>query len=184
LNTEIYDYYGNTEKTISLAECLDHRGYFSQPGYSINEFKDDYVITTSLINTSFPLIRYKVNDIISQAQTNSLIDLELCIVDSIEGRTEDTIIARDGSLIGRLDFLFKDLAHVRLAQIIQYKEGEIKINIVPHGEFLATDRKDLLRNINQRIGLDNIDLTISIIDDTKIVYTKRNKFQLVISMLS
>jgi phenylacetate-CoA ligase len=184
LNTEIYDYYGNTERSISLAECGDHRGYFSQPGYSINEFMDDHIITTSLINSSFPLIRYKVNDIVSLTDTPSLKESELCIVDSIDGRFDDTIIAKDGSLITRLGFLFKNLSHIKFAQIIQNKKGQIELNIVPDGEFAETERKKLINNINQRIGLDNIDLNISIVSAAKIIYTKRNKFRLVVSTIS
>jgi phenylacetate-CoA ligase len=181
LNTELYDYYGNTERTISLAECLDHRGYFSQPGYSINEFKEDRIITTSLINSSFPLIRYEVDDIVSLAASPSFINSELCLVNSIDGRNEDNIVAKDGSLIGRLDFLFKGVENIKLAQVVQTEKGKIGINIVPDGDFSETEKSKIVTHIAERIGFDNIDFTISIVDDSKIIYTKRNKFRQVVS---
>jgi phenylacetate-CoA ligase len=184
LNTEIYDYYGNTERTISLGECIDHNGYFSQPGYSINEFKNDCIITTSLINASFPLIRYKVDDIVSLNSAPHRHHSELCVVYSIDGRVEDSIIAKDGSLIGRLDFLFKGVENIQLAQVIQKEKGKITINIVPERIFPESERKKLLANIDQRIGLDNIDVNIFLIDDSKIMYTKRNKFRQIISLLT
>jgi phenylacetate-CoA ligase len=182
LETEIYDYYGNTERTISLAECVDHRGYFSQPGYSINEFREDGIITTSLINSSFPLIRYKVDDTISLASVPTLLDSELCVVDSIYGRTEDTIIAKDGTKIGRLDHLFKGVENIKLAQIVQSEIGKIIINIVPDGIFSEQERSKLIVHIDERIGLDNINFTISMVDDLQIIYTERNKFRQVISI--
>lgn len=63
LGTRIYDHYGTTERTIRLSEAKEG-GYHEDPGYSINEYREDGVITTSLINEAFPLIRYKVDDII------------------------------------------------------------------------------------------------------------------------
>jgi phenylacetate-CoA ligase len=184
LETEIYDYYGNTERTISLAECIDHRGYFSQPGYSINEFREDCIITTSLLNSSFPLIRYKVDDTISLASVPTLLNSELCVVDFINGRTDDNIMTKNGTKIGRLDHLFKGVENIKLAQIVQNEIGRIIINIVPDGIFFEKERSKLIIHINERIGLDNIDLTISIVDDSQIIYTKRNKFRQVVSTLN
>jgi len=181
LHTDVYDNYGNTERTVFLAECIDHRGYFSMPGYSVNEFMDDCIITTSLINSSFPLIRYKVNDIVSPAATPKLIDSELNIVDFINGRTEDNIIAKDGSQIGNLYHLFKELKNVKLAQIVQHVKGVIAINIVPDGIFSEKEKTKLIAKIDERIGLSNIDFTIAIIDDSQIIYTERNKFRQIVS---
>jgi phenylacetate-CoA ligase len=183
LNTEIYDYYGNAERTISLAECMDHRGYFNQPGYSINEYKENYIITTSLINSSFPFIRYKVDDVMSMTKNPSFDNSELCIVDAIEGRLGDTIVAKDETFFSRSSLLFKNLNHIKIAQIVQYEKGTIQINIVPDGEFTKDDESKLIENVNQRIGLGNIDLAISIIDDSGIIYTNRNKFRQIVQML-
>jgi len=184
LNTELYDYYGNKERTISLAECFDHSGYFSQPGYSINEFQTDCVITTSLINSSFPLIRYKVDDVVILNSVPSVANSELCEVKSIEGRSDDKIIAKDGSMIGLLANLFHGIGNLKLAQIVQKERGAIQINIVPDGIFSEPERIKLIKNIDYRIGLDNIDFSIDIIDDSKIIYTQRNKFKLMVSLLN
>jgi phenylacetate-CoA ligase len=181
LNTEIYDYYGATERTISLAECIDHRGYFSQPGYSINEFRDDCIITTSLINSSFPLIRYKVDDIVSLTESLTFIDSELCIINSIDGRVSDNIITKDGSYIGRSNLIFKGINHIKLAQVVQTEKGIIAINIVPDGDFSEKEKSKIIAHIDERIGLDNIEFTISIVDDSQIIYTQSNKFRQVVS---
>jgi len=34
-NTQIYDHYGTTERTIRLEESFDHDGYFEDPGYGV-----------------------------------------------------------------------------------------------------------------------------------------------------
>lgn len=61
-HTQVYDHYGTTERTIRLEESFDHNGYFEDPGYGIEEYYDDHIISTSLINDVFPLIRYKTDD--------------------------------------------------------------------------------------------------------------------------
>ena len=183
LNTEIYDHYGNAERTIALSECLDHRGYFSLPGYSINEFQDDCVITTALINSSFPLIRYKVTDIISLSPKPSFANSELCVAKSIDGRLEDSIIAKDGSVIALMTTLTDGVDNIKIAQVIQKERGFIQINVVPDGNFFESDKINMIKNIDARIGLDNIDFNIDIVDDSKIIYTKRNKYKYTISLL-
>jgi phenylacetate-CoA ligase len=61
LQTKIHDWYGNVERTIGIAQ--NAAGVYKPlPLYSINEFEQDKVITTGLINRTFPLIRYAVED--------------------------------------------------------------------------------------------------------------------------
>jgi len=184
LNTKLYDSYGNTERTILLNECLDHRGYYSEPGYSINEFRDDCIITTSFINSSFPLIRYKVPDVITLNSKPSLANSELCIAHSIDGRIEDNIVAKDGSKHGIIYHLLEGVHKIKLAQFVQKEIGVIQINIVPDGIFSETEKNKLLKNIDQRIGLNNMECKIDIVDDSQIIYTASNKFRQIVSFLA
>lgn len=79
--------YGTTERTIRLSEALNHNGYYEEPGYSINEYTEDGEITTSLINESFPLIRYKGNDVMELMKLDD--SNRQVRVKSIEGRCRD-----------------------------------------------------------------------------------------------
>ena len=92
MNTNIYDFYGNTERTIQLCENVNHNGYYESPGYSINEFVEDGEITTSLINESFPLIRYKGNDVMELSEEG-----KTHRVKRIQGRKSSCLIGKDGS---------------------------------------------------------------------------------------
>ena len=175
LSTRIYDYYGCTERTISLAEKIDSTGYFENPGYSHNEYYEDHILTTSLINNSFPLIRYKVNDRISLNHKNDIV--------SIDGRKEDYIICKDGSIVGRLDHIFKGAKNIKIAQIHQDTRGIISLNIVPFKNFRSNDQNYLLAKIDEKIGLDNIEVKFNLIQEDQILYTSRNKFKLVISTI-
>lgn len=182
LNCETFDWYGCTEHTIGLAEDKTHSGYFELPGYSYNEYFDNYTVTTSFINPRFPLIRYKVNDAITLKPDfvkHSAIDSN---IKTIDGRTESTIITRSGALIGRLNFLFKNVNYIKLGQIVQHKQGEIEINIVPDGPFGDTEQSQIMKHVDERIGLHDIEATINIVTNDKIIYTKRNKFNQVVKL--
>jgi phenylacetate-CoA ligase len=178
LGTKIFDRYGCTERTISLSENINNEGYYEEPGYSFNEYNNDHILTTSLINKSFPLIRYKMDDIVLiEKHENKL------IINSVVGRTDAYIICKDGSIIGRLDHIFKEVNNIRLAQIIQKRRGEIIINIVPEDNFNKIDEQFILKKVEERMGSNNIDSVIRKINEKDIIYSTRNKFNLVVSQL-
>lgn len=182
LGCETYDWYGCTEKSIALVECENHDGYYELPGYSINEYIDDGIITTSLINDCFPLIRYKVNDLIVPMSGYNASSITEPKIESLEGRTESYVITKNGTIVGRLNFLFKDIDNIKLAQIVQKESGAITINIVPEGEWSCAQSDKIMKYVDERIGLDQIDCTISIVTDADIIYTGRNKFNQVVRL--
>ena len=167
-NCKICDWYGNAERTIALQK---ENSFYEEPYlYSINEFENDYVITTNLINDSFPLIRYKVDD--SFVIENSKIKAVL-------GRNDDFIILKDNTRIGRIDHIFKGLNGIKFAQIIQNKINEIEINIVIDNFELFTI--DLLKKkISERLG-DEIIYGINYISEKEIIYMNSGKFKMVVN---
>lgn len=159
--TEIFDWYGMTEGCIALDETANHNGYYEIPGYSINEYREDGVLCTSLINDAFPLIRYRVNDIIEIMDVKSEKNQQN-IVKSIEGRKEDYILCKDGSQIKRLDFLFKGISNVRFSQLVQDENDLLHVNIVPETGFSEADKKHVERNLLDRVGNGNLDFVIEL----------------------
>lgn len=182
LNCETYDWYGCTELSICLSESKNHDGYFEAPGYSFNEYNENSIITTSFINPRFPLIRYQVNDRISLKPDYLRINAIDPNIKTIEGRTENSIITKSGTIIGRLNFLFKEINYIKLAQIVQREKGTIEINIVPDGPFGEAEKSKITKHIEDRIGLSDIDFRINIVSDSEIIYTKRNKFNQVVKL--
>lgn len=182
-HTQIYDHYGTTERTIRLEESFDHDGYFEDPGYGIEEYHDDYVITTSLINDAFPLIRYKTNDRVVLKDT--ALKTKENFIERVEGRSISYIVGKDGTKYSdaALTFVFKDVHGVRLAQFVQNEVGKIILNVVPENVFSEKDKEGILEYIDQKIGKENMDVDFRLIDESQMQYTKRNKLALVISNL-
>lgn len=173
--TTIYDYYGCTERTVALSQIIPDSGYHEDPGYSICEYKNDHLITTSLINSSFPLIRYRVNDIVSRDENGRVI--------KISGRSEDIVICKDGTRLGRLDHIFKGVSGVDLAQIIQHATGEIDINVVLNSSNDYSALNEIMKNIRSRVHPNNLSINIRSAAKKDIIYTDRGKFSLVKSFL-
>jgi hypothetical protein len=59
------------------------------------------------------------------------------------GHIADTIITREGKVIGSFDIVFKGVHHIKLAQIIQESLDFIRVKVVPVGYFGAQDIQDI-----------------------------------------
>lgn len=182
LNCEIFDWYGCTEHTIALGEDINHNGFFEVPGYSYNEFQENCIITTSFINRDFPLIRYKVNDKITLKENYLKSKATDPIVSHIEGRTESFVIAKDNTKYSRM-MLFRGISNIKLAQIVQWKVGEIDINVVTYEPLSQKEKQTITNNIEEKFGKGNIDYSINNVKETDIIYTARGKFNMVISKI-
>ena len=185
--TQVYDHYGTTERTIRLEESFNHNGYFEDSGYGIEEYYDDYIISTSLINDVFPLIRYKTEDRVVLKEDvrktpEGFIDYTNGI-EKVDGRAMTFIVGKDGTKYSNaaLTFIFKDVEWVKYSQFIQKEKGKVDLNIVPDGSVYKETEKELLQNIDKKIGLDNIDISIHQVSEKELIYTNRNKLMLVVN---
>lgn len=176
-NSKIFDWYGNSERTISLYR-FDHK-YYEPLLYSINNYKADSILTTSLINDAFPLINYEVNDVVKTSGNYSETRKSI-VIDKILGRIENYLILPDGSKIGSaaLSLIFKDM-DITNSQIVQVNNTNNMIfNIVVGKSY--TNNKILKKRIIQKLGAD-INIEINKITNEQIIYTDSGKYNLVIT---
>ena len=178
--TKIFDHYGTTERTIRISESIKHDGYFEDPGYSINEYLKDRVVSTSLINSVFPLIRYQSSDVVILKENTKD---ERVSIDRIQGRSGNCIKGKDGSIYNNaaLTFILTYSHNIRYAQFIQKKNGKVLLNIVPEAVFSSQNLDELKQMIDLKIGLANLELEINLIKEQDLIYTTRNKYSYIIS---
>ncbi|WP_461634338.1 phenylacetate--CoA ligase family protein [Labilibaculum euxinus] len=176
-HTKIFDWYGNAEQTVAFGQSNDSY-YHEFPLYSHTEFADNHLITTGFINRAFPLIRYKVDDIIQLAPTSN----GACVVQKIEGRDDDYVILKDGQRIGRLDLAFKKINQLLAAQIIQNTVGEITVNLVPDKGFTNLECTQLEQNLRALLGAD-CRIRFEKIETQGLIRSHRGKFNLVVSQI-
>ena len=178
--TKIFDHYGTTERTIRISESIKHDGYFEDPGYSINEYLKDRVVSTSLINSVFPLIRYQSSDVVILKENTKD---ERVSIDRIQGRSGNCIKGKDGSIYNNaaLTFILTYSHNIRYAQFIQKKNGKVLLNIVPEAVFSSQNLDELKQMIDLKIGLSNLELEINLIKEQDLIYATRNKYSYIIS---
>lgn len=185
-HTQVFDHYGTTERTIRLEESLDHNGYFEDPGYGIEEYYDDHIISTSLINDVFPLIRYKTDDriVLKESVNKSLqgfID-GASGIERIVGRTDDILVCKDGSMVTRVDFI-EEGEHIKGCQWIQNERGKLEIRISPDEGFSNKDVDFVVEETLKRCGHGNMDITTKVCSMDEMIYSKRGKFKLIVNNL-
>ncbi len=176
---KIFDWYGTAERTIAL---YSEKGkYYEPPLYSLNEYKTNKIITTSFINTLFPLINYQVNDVVGH---QNIYDEERksIEIDRIQGRIEDYILLPDGSRIGRMDVAFKNIKGIKQAQIIQHSIQKVEVLLVTK-DFTVEEEEKLLQNLKDRLG-EQMKLSISKVNEGELQQSENKKFKFVISKLN
>jgi len=175
LHTKVYDWYGNSEQTVAFGQFTDNL-YHEFPLYSHIEVADDHLITTGFINSAFPLLRYKVDDVVKLSPTSN----GTCVVQKIEGRDDDYILLKNGQRIGRLDLAFKKAQQLLAAQIIQTRAGEILVKLVPDRGFSEKHMKEIEKNLRNLIGA-KCTIRFEKIEMNQLIRSPKGKFNLVVS---
>lgn len=186
-HTKVFDVYGLTERTIQAFESFDHDGYFESPGYGIYEYGNNETITTSLINQSFPLIRYKIDDVLELKNADETTIAWKQIpsnIKRIKGRAMQYIQGNDGSLYSTasLTFIVKDCPSIKYSQFVQHEDGHVDLNIVSFSNDLPdNEKKHILQVVDSKIGLNNIHFSIRIIDESELILSPSGKFCYVVN---
>ena len=179
LNTKIFDWYGNVERTIGLVQ-YKYKTYQPLPLYSINEFNHDNVITTSLNNNFFPLIRYVVEDHIEVKSDSFIQNILAPEIIKINGRSGDTIDLKDGSQVSCIDHVFKGVSHLELAQIHQNELIDtLLVKLVVEPDFSMHDEEVLKGNFQKLIG-NNMQLIFKYCNKAELMSDSHLKFKLIV----
>ncbi len=181
LNGNIFDWYGNAERSIALGQC-EKGAYHELPLYGINDFQANGVVTTSLINRAFPLIKYYVDDSFTLMNDDCTCGRGRGIR-SVEGRMDDVVRLPDGSQVGRLGVAFQGIPNLRYAQIVQEDVGAIRVNIVTSPRFNVDDQQLLLHKLRRRLN-NSLAITFNKIGEEEIIKSPSGKYKLIVSKIT
>jgi len=174
-------HYGMAEAVANISECPQGNLHVDED-FACVEFAGEHserrVIGTNLSNYATPLLRYDAQDIICVGDRFCDCGLPGRIVESIDGRQEDYVMLKNGARIGRLDHVFKDMVHVREAQIVQQEPGNIRVRVVRGSGYSEADEKQLQREFAQRLGA-GAEIEIECVD--QLPRTRSGKLRFVIS---
>lgn len=110
------------------------------------------IIGTSFSNLAMPLLRYQVGDSATWIDLKCKCGRSTKTILRIDGRIEDYVLTPEGNKIMRFDYIFKDSSNIKEAQVVQYRRNEISIRIVKRDGYTATDEKNILKEIKEKIS--------------------------------
>lgn len=179
LHTHIYDWYGNGERTICLVQDYNIK-YYPLPLYSINEYFSSNIVTTSLTNHIFPLIRYQVDDIVKLNESDYFKNIVCPDIHSIQGRAGINIDLKDGSSVACIDHSFKGISFLEMAQVHQYSiDSPLEVKLVVSKGFNNSYLNLFKSKFSNMVGFDTeFFITYSKMED--LTYSTSNKFSLVV----
>ena len=151
------------------------------PLYSVNEFSERGVVATSLLNKSFPLIKYYVDDIF-RMKDGACACGRANPVSSLEGRVDDVVLLADGTRVGRLGVAFQGIPNLTYAQIVQETVSSISVNLVTNRQFGTGDQQVLETKLRSRLN-NELKITFNKIEEKDIIKTSAGKYKLVVSRL-
>jgi phenylacetate-CoA ligase len=176
-DTQVVDQYGCAEMAFFAAQSPSGAMFF-HPEHAIIETLDNdrelpqftgngEVIATSLVNEVMPLIRYRVGDKISLADESDSFHPGFQRILSLEGRTDDVILTKDGRSIGRMSPIFRSDKEIKAAQVVQDSGGTITIYVVPTEQYTDEHRGLIYSEALERIG-DSVPILIKEVNHVKI----------------
>ncbi|WP_166264783.1 phenylacetate--CoA ligase family protein [Marinobacter caseinilyticus] len=153
----VYDYYGTAEYVLFASQGSD-QNYHLNPVIGITELlvhdpetATGHLVATSLTNHSMPLLRYNIGDT-GQGVPPGPAGTVIHKLGRVNGRVDDYIETPDGRRIGRMDHIFKGVAGIREAQVIQDRPDHCLIKIVEKNYNIKLDKELLKNNFISRTG--------------------------------
>lgn len=131
-----------------IVEIVDERGMPLPAGVS------GEVVVTHLSTKDFPFIRYRTGDV-------AILDDKLCpcgrglpLIEEIQGRTTDFIVASDGTIMHGLALIYvvRDLPGIQQFKIVQEDINTTRIFLATDPSFKETSIKVIKSSIIQRLG--------------------------------
>ena len=157
-----------------VVEIIDPQGNVLPPGQS------GEIVVTHLATSDFPFIRYKTGDIATMSTETCACGRGLPMLEDIQGRTTDFIVAADGTVMHGLALIYvlREINEVGEFKIVQQSKLLTEIQIIPNGEFSEAIKQQVISGMKARLGQE-VEIGIELVDS--IPAEKSGKFRYVIS---
>ena len=185
--SKVFDIYGCPEAGIMSFECEHHNGYHMNQESAYIEVVNQNdqglgnIISTTLFNYAFPLIRYNSGDVGKIDHSKCECGRGLSKISELGGRIRDFVILEDGRYIhgaffNHLDAFYK-ASWIKQYQIIQNSINDITIKFTCDSDPIQEDINNIRKSLQKGL-LPNINFNF---DFSGVEYTKGGKFKLVLS---
>ncbi len=138
------------------------------------------IVVTHLATRDFPFIRYRTGDIGILAQRMCACGRSLPLLEEIQGRSTDFVIAADGTVMHGLALIYilRDLPGIASFKIVQESRQRVRVQIVAAADFPSATEQRIQDGFRARLGT-SVEVTIERVD---VIEPERSgKFRYVVS---
>ncbi|MBZ9611727.1 phenylacetate--CoA ligase family protein [Rheinheimera maricola] len=142
------------------------------------------IVVTHLATSEFPFIRYRTGDIATVSEQPCSCGRGLPLLESIEGRSTDFVVASDGTMMHGLALIYilRDISGIAAFKIIQHSLSQTTVQLVwPEGELPEAIATQIRAGFNARLGAE---VQIDIEQLPEISPEKSGKYRYVISKVT
>ena len=141
------------------------------------------ITVTHLATNDFPFVRYRTGDIGVLGDELCACGRTLPVLRSVEGRTTDFVVARDGTVMHGLALIYtlRDLPGVERFRIEQLSLDETRVLVVAGAAFDAAAEARIQRDFKARLGAD---VTVRVERVDEIPAEASGKFRYVVSRVA
>ena len=142
------------------------------------------IVVTHLATSEFPFIRYRTGDIATLSPESCSCGRSLPLLESIEGRSTDFVVAADGTMMHGLALIYilRDIKGVAAFKIVQESLLHTRVLLVwPDGELPPAVQQQIQQGFQARLG-PQVQITLEQLDE--IAPEKSGKYRYVISKVT
>jgi phenylacetate-CoA ligase len=184
----VFEEYSTVENAMFASECDHGRLHISPDAGVVEILRPDgspcnpgevgEVVTTCLVRSYQPLIRFRLGDLAAWDPEPCPCGRHMPVIKEVVGRLEDIVTGPDGRQLVRFHGVFVDQPNIFEGQIIQETLDQFVVKVVPTKAFSQLDIDDIRQRMIQRLG-PKILVRVVTVDD--IPRTESGKFRAVIS---
>jgi len=187
----VYSWYGQTEKVALAGECEKSSFYHIFPEYGFVEIigKDGQpaangelgeIVATGFNNYACPLIRYRTGDLAVVAADTCRCGRNYPLIERVEGRVQEFLVAKDGSLVPLAPALFSihdaKWSMVKKVQFVQEEIGKVTIRVVKDRASAESDVKSYLLGVLSKRLEGRCELSIEFVEDIPLTQSGKHRY--------
>lgn len=141
------------------------------------------IVVTHLGTSEFPFVRYRTGDIAVLSDKRCSCGRGLPMLESIEGRSTDFVVAADGTMMHGLALIYilRDMDGIEAFKIIQESLQLTRVEVVSKQQLTDSMVKQIEKGFKARLG-DEVDIEVQPV--TEIAAEKSGKYRYVISKVA
>ena len=138
------------------------------------------IVVTHLSTNDFPFIRYRTGDIGVLGKTPCSCGRGLPLLQDIQGRSTDFVVAADGTVMHGLSLIYilRDLPGVKFFKVVQESRALTRVQLVTDEAFEQGSIAKIVTGFKQRLGAD-VQVVVDLVNN--IPAEKSGKFRYIIS---